>query len=182
MLIKLPEGFGHRIHWEQFGIYHLTRGCREIPSQMWFTFTLSVRHRWGREGGEGGFDPKSLESQRLPDSGGWSTEGVGGGRKRRSNLVLEKHSRSPRRLQRQEQLRDVAPAVSPRDKSQLQEGRTLPAAGNVGMGPWLELAPGTAAALAPALPWPPPRRSHPEQAGAARQRTSTDFIDIKRAI
>lgn len=52
MLIKLPEGFGHRIHWEQFGIYHLTRGCRAIPSQMWFIFTLSVRHRWGREGGK----------------------------------------------------------------------------------------------------------------------------------
>lgn len=58
----------------------------------------------------------------------------------------------------------------------------FPAAGNVRMGPWLMLAPGTIAALALALLWPPPRHSHPEQAEARRQRTSTDFIDIKRAI
>lgn len=58
----------------------------------------------------------------------------------------------------------------------------FPVAGNVGMGPWLELAPSATAALASALLWPPPRHSNPEQAGAGRQRTSTDFIDIKRAI
>ncbi|XP_017695344.1 PREDICTED: uncharacterized protein LOC108510169 [Lepidothrix coronata] len=45
----------------------------------------------GRKG-EAGFDPKPLESRRLP-------EGVGGGRKRRSDLELEKHLGSPGRIQ-----------------------------------------------------------------------------------
>lgn len=58
----------------------------------------------------------------------------------------------------------------------------FPAAGSAGMGPWLELAPSATAALAPALLRPPPRHSHPQQAGAGRQKTSRDFIDIKRAI
>lgn len=137
----------------QFGIRLLICGCNTIPNVVYF-HSLSVT-LLGQEKGEAGRDPKPLESRRLPDSRAWSTEGVGGGRKRRSSLVLEKHSGSPGWLWRQEQLGEVAPAASPRDNSQLREGRTLPCSRNVGVGPWRELAPGATAALASPTPFPP---------------------------